>query len=160
MKFSLDFGEATWQLVLFVLAIGLAVSKRVLRNIIKIATGIWSVFGRHDHSLRRTGMLYLPSINPHTGNMDWGRDEKRQFWVWIRQWAFGEARWKKPADVSNKGRSLSVADSSSSGDSTRRYTAGTVAVGTDNPNAEQDPSDDGSCEFEVSGAAAEDESER
>ncbi len=142
MKIDIEFGDAEWQLVLFLLAIGLALTKRVLRNIVKIVTGIWSVFGPHRHSVWRTGMLYLPSINPHTGNMDWAGYRKTQFFVWLRQWAFGEARWKKPAEVSDRGRTLSVADSSSCGDSARRYAAGTVAVGVDDPNAGREPSDD------------------
>ena len=92
--------------------------------------------------------------------MDWGRYEKRQFWVWIRQWAFGEARWKKPANVSNRGRSLSVADSSSSGDSARRYTAGIVAVGADDPNAGHDSPSEEPIEPEDSGEMIEDEAEQ
>lgn len=153
MKIHISFGDAEWQLVLFLLAIGLALTKRILRNFVKIVTGLWAVFGWHSHGIWRTGMLYLPSINPHTGNMDWAGYEKRKFFVWLRQWAFGEARWKKSAEVSNQGRTLSVADSSSSGDSARRYAAGTVAVGAEDPNADQDASSDESGE---SGAAPED----
>lgn len=160
MKIHINFGDAEWQLVLLLLAIGLALTKRILRNVVKVVTGFWAVFGWHRHGVWRTGMLYLPSINPHTGNMDWAGYKKRQFFVWLRQWAFGEARWKKPAEVSDQGRTLSVADSSSSGDSARRYAAGTVAGGADDPNADQDASPDESDESGESGAAADENPEQ
>ena len=141
MKLSLEVVDANWQLVLL-LAIGLALTKRVLRNFVKIVTGLWAVFGWHRHSIWRTRKLYLPSINPHSGNMDWAGYKIRQFGVWIRQWAFGEARWLKPAELSTQSARTSLADSSSSGDTARGYAPGTVEYGAESPHADQDQGDD------------------
>ena len=137
MKFSIEIGESTWQLMLLAVVIGLALTKRVFRNLVKIVSGFFSVFGWHRNSVWRTGKLQLPSMNPHTGNLTWAKYRPAQFWTWLRQWAFGETRWLPPRNVSGHGTSVDVTDTTRSADSSRTSEPGVVVRrGSDGSDSE------------------------
>ncbi|MXY56372.1 MAG: hypothetical protein F4Y41_08215 [Gammaproteobacteria bacterium] len=142
MKFSVEIGETTWQLVLLAIAVGLALTKRLLRNTVKIVSGFFSVFGWHRNSVWRTRKLQLPSMNPHTGNLTWGQYRGRQFWTWLRQWAFGETRWLPPSGDSS--RRTTVIETTRSGDSARTLAPGVVLEANPKDDAGDEPPDSAS----------------
>ena len=129
MQINLEFSDTTLTIVLLSIAILLTLTKRFIRNLVKMTFGLYSVFGWHQKSLWKTKKLNLPSINPHTGNMEWAQYEKRQFFVWLRQWAFNETRWLPPRNVGDGGQHVASAYADGSAENSRRIVPGTVVRG-------------------------------
>ena len=127
LKFELDLGGAGWTVFLLVLSVAFAVGKRVIRNAIKFVSVLWCALGWHKNGIwRNGGKLQLLSMNPNTGNLDWARYPKKKIFVWIRQWAFQERRWRERDSASQSHARVDVARIDDSSDTAMRYLPGFV----------------------------------
>lgn len=127
LKFELDLGGAGWTVFLLVLSVTFAVGKRIIRNTVKFVSALWCALGWHKNGIwRNGGKLQLLSMNPNTGNLEWAKYPKKKIFVWIRQWAFQERRWRQRDSTSQNQTRIDVARIDDSSDSAMHYLPGFI----------------------------------